>query len=74
MLALEKQKRTLDFQPGYGPTRWLWPVAAQHPRAWVPGGDILLEPFTSVSDAAGYRALGLPSPSRGSPSSPESPM
>lgn len=51
--AYEKQKRDemtaklekrLEFQPGYGPTRWMWPTAAKYPRTYRPAGDIHIDP------------------------------
>ena len=51
--AYEKQKRAemtaklekrLEFQPGYGPTRWCWPTAARYPRTYRPAGDIHVDP------------------------------
>lgn len=30
-------------EPGYGPTRWMWPTARDHPRAWAGVGDIELD-------------------------------
>lgn len=31
---LERHHARMDFQPGHGPTRWLWPTAHKHPRTW----------------------------------------
>ena len=33
-LYIDKQNRRMDYDPGLGPTRWLWPTAHQHPRTW----------------------------------------
>jgi len=65
--AYEKEKRLemsnrlekrLEFAPGYGPTKWLWPTAYEHPRSYVPGGDILLE-FGSVVHQHGGKGTGI---------------
>ena len=41
-----------------GPTKWLWPTAYEHPRSYVPGGDILLE-FGSVVHQHGGKGTGI---------------
>ena len=54
-----------DWVPGYGPTRWLWPTAAQHPRGWAGSnagaGDIPLARGTGFADGSGLSSvLALP--------------
>ena len=33
-LFTDKLNRRMDWEPGLGPTRWLWPTARDHPRTW----------------------------------------
>lgn len=68
------QERRLEFEPGYGPTKWLWPTAAKYPRTYVGGGTLLLVPGTGTLTAGGPgHALGIVSPGRSPPSTPYSP-
>ena len=63
---MDSLETRLEFEPGYGPTKWLWPTAAKNPRHWVDGGDILMDP-TSLQSVPG-RLLGKPADSSRSPS------
>ena len=76
----EMQRRLearLEHAPGYGPSRWLWPTAAKHPRVWASCMDTLIEPGSGPTSAGPGAALGSPIKSS-RPSSPtagmESPM
>ena len=42
--AKSAHERRSAHEPGHGPTRWLWPTAREHPRAWIANADIPLKP------------------------------
>jgi hypothetical protein len=42
--ARSAHERRFAHEPGHGPTRWLWPTAREHPRAWIANADIPLKP------------------------------
>ena len=42
--AKAAHERRSAHEPGHGPTRWLWPTAKHHPRAWIANADIPLKP------------------------------
>jgi len=42
-IILSEWSEMQNQEPGHGPTRWLWPTARDHPRAWVANTDIPLK-------------------------------
>jgi len=53
-----KLEKRLEFSPGHGPTKYLWPTAYNHPRTYVSGGELLLG-FGTVVHQHGGRGTGV---------------
>ena len=56
---MSRLETRLEFEPGYGPTKWLWPTAMKYPRHWNDGGDLLMDPTKGPSEGD-RRLYGTP--------------